>query len=296
MQFATQQWLKEWFAPLTLSEGVSATRHEFVEVIRMTTATKPRAVMYSPSIRIVFQGLVRGHLGSQSFLYSQQSYATLVSPIPLEIEVVEASSEKPLYVANLAIDINVLADLLLLIGEETTEFGYSETPGRPAPLSEEALFSVCRLIQTLNSEEKTIILADGYYREFMYHVLKSEYGASLRVLLQNSEKSHGIARVLQVLHDDFSTNLSVDQMAKMACMSISAFHAGFKGATGLSPLQYVKSIRLHKARSMMLSQNMSASQAAYRVGYASPSQFSREFKRFFGSSPTQEAAKFRVLA
>ncbi|SFT75205.1 transcriptional regulator, AraC family [Pseudovibrio denitrificans] len=295
MQFATQQWLEEWFAPLAPSEGVSATRHECVEVIRMTTATKPRAVMYSPSIRIVFQGLVRGHLGSQSFLYSQQSYAALVSPIPLEIEIVEASPEKPLYAVNLAIDINVLAELMLLIEQEPLEFEYGETLGRPAHLSEEALFSVCRLMQTLNSEEQTKILADGYYREFLYHVLKSEYGASLRVLFQNSEKSQGIARVLQVLHEDFSTNLSVDQMAKMACMSISAFHAGFKGATGLSPLQYVKSIRLHKARSMMLSQNMSASQAAYRVGYASPSQFSREFKRFFGSSPTQEAAKFRVV-
>lgn len=290
---ANQQWLNEWFSPLALTEGASRTLHEHVTVTRVSSPMKPRAIMYSQCIRVVFQGLARANLGNQSFLYSQNNFIALVSPIPLEIEVIEASPEKPLFGMGLTVDINVLAELMLQIKQEEPVFEYGEALGRPAHLSEGALYSLQRLIQTLNDEEQTRVLSDGYYREFLYHTLKSEYGTSLRTMLQHSEKKQGVARVLQVLHDDYATNLSVEQMAKMACMSVSAFHAGFKAATGVSPLQYVKSIRLHKARSLMLSQNVSASQAAYQVGYVSPSQFSREFRRFFGSSPTQEAAKFR---
>jgi AraC-like DNA-binding protein len=102
-----------------------------------------------------------------------------------------------------------------------------------------------------------------------------------------------IARVLQVIHSDFARPLSTEEMAKQARMSVSTFHQNFKAVTATSPLQYLKNIRLHRARLLMVNEGHNASTAAAAVGYESPSQFGREFKRFFGDSPTEEATKLR---
>ena len=131
-------------------------------------------------------------------------------------------------------------------------------------------------------------------RELLYRVLCSEGGRSLRDLLLVNENRTQIHRILQRMHTDYALPLDVGSIAEEAGMSVSAFHLHFKAVTSTSPVQYLKTIRLHKARMLMVQESIGASLAAGRVGYESASQFSREFKRLFGAPPADEAQRVRA--
>ena len=110
-------------------------------------------------------------------------------------------------------------------------------------------------------------------------------------LLTTQPGPHGeIARVLRHIHADYASDLRVASLAREAHMGVSTFHHAFRDATATSPLQYLKSIRLHRARALLLTEGLNAQDAARRVGYESPSQFSREYRRLFGTSPSLEKA------
>ena len=131
-------------------------------------------------------------------------------------------------------------------------------------------------------------------REIVYRVLRGEQGGSLRALANRDEHFTRIARVLKHVHADCAKPLSVEEMARRANMSMAAFHHNFKLVTGSSPLQYMKRIRLDRARLLMAHDGYNASTAARAVGYESPSQFSREFKRLFGMTPVEETGQARA--
>ncbi len=127
-------------------------------------------------------------------------------------------------------------------------------------------------------------------RELLYRILVEEQGGMLASVVQRHSHFERIGGIMRQVHEDCASPLSTDAMADMAGMSKTKLHETFKSITSMSPLQYVKSIRLHQARVLMLNEGIPASTAAFRVGYASASQFSREFKRFFGVPPSQVAA------
>ena len=131
-------------------------------------------------------------------------------------------------------------------------------------------------------------------REITYHVLRGEQGGALRAVAARHSRFGQIARVLRRVHQEYNKELDVESLAREANMSVSSFHHNFKAVTSTSPVQYLKSIRLHKARALMLQGDHNASTAASRVGYSSLSQFSREFKRYFGNSPSNDAAQTRL--
>jgi AraC-like DNA-binding protein len=131
-------------------------------------------------------------------------------------------------------------------------------------------------------------------REILYRVLSGEQGGALQALAYRSGRFFQVARILKKIHGSFDRDLDVKTLASDAGMSISTFHANFKAVTNASPLQYIKSVRLHKARMLMAQEGLNANTAAIRVGYESPSQFSREFKRFFGTTPAKDAVSLRV--
>ena len=139
------------------------------------------------------------------------------------------------------------------------------------------------------------ILGKQIIREILYHVLTGPRGGALLALVSRQTHFSLISRVLKRIETKYTENLNVEQLAAEANMSVSAFHHNFKAVTSTSPLQYLKSYRLHKARMMMIHDGMKASAAAMRVGYESASQFSREFKRFFGVTPGEDAARIRMM-
>ena len=132
-------------------------------------------------------------------------------------------------------------------------------------------------------------------REILYYVLTGPCGGALLALVSRQTHFSLISRVLKRIESQYTENLSVDRLAAEANMSVSAFHHNFKAVTSTSPLQYLKNYRLHKARMLMIHDGMKASAAAMRVGYESPSQFSREFKRYFGLTPGEDAARIRTM-
>jgi transcriptional regulator GlxA family with amidase domain len=145
-----------------------------------------------------------------------------------------------------------------------------------------------RLIDLVNEPENIPVLSATIKREIFYRLLVSEHGMRLRNIV--SERSHGnkIASIITWLKSNFAETLHVDTLAKQANMSKSAFHENFRVMTSMSPLQFQKWLRLNEARRLMLAERIDASTAAFKVGYESPSQFSREYKRFFGNPPLKD--------
>ena len=153
--------------------------------------------------------------------------------------------------------------------------------------------ATARLLESLRSAGDARILGPQIVREIIYRVLLGKLGQNLRVLAAPESHFGQISRVLNRMHTDYSRAYDMAMLARDAGMSVSTFHARFKAVTSSSPLQYLKNVRLHKARMLMVQEGVNASGAALRVGYESASQFSREFKRLFGDGPAAAAAKLR---
>jgi AraC-like DNA-binding protein len=152
-----------------------------------------------------------------------------------------------------------------------------------------------RLLESLGSPADAKVLGPQIVREITYRVLCGMRGGALQALLLMGGTRTQILHILHRMHSDYALSLDVADLADEAGMSVSALHHHFKEVTATSPLRYLKTIRLHKARMLMVQEGMGASIAAERVGYESPSQFSRKFKRLFGAPPVDEAQRVRAM-
>jgi AraC-like DNA-binding protein len=185
---------------------------------------------------------------------------------------------------------------------ELGEAGAAAPAAPPAPprgifasrFTDELRDACLRLVECLARPTDARILGPGVVREITYRVLATDQAHALRAVAVRHARFTPIHRVLHRIHAEFDSALSVESLAAEAAMSPSTFHENFRAVTRTSPLQYVKAVRLHKARAFMLHEGLTAAEAAARVGYESPSQFSREFKRLFGRTPAHDAAASRA--
>lgn len=252
-------------------------------------------VMYQPGIIFLFSGHKIGYINEREFRYDANEYLLLTVPLPFECET-WATPEVPLAGIRLDIDVLQLQELLMDIGEdERFQLPMAASGINSATLSDEILCAVERLLDVMERPLDARILGKQIIREILYHVLMGPRGGALLALVSRQTHFSLISSVLKQIEMKYTENLNVEQLAAEANMSVSAFHHNFKAVTSTSPLQYLKSYRLHKARMMMIHDGMKASAAAMRVGYESASQFSREFKRYFGVTPGEDAAKMRAM-
>ncbi|SQI69627.1 probable AraC-family trancriptional regulatory protein [Salmonella enterica subsp. houtenae serovar Houten] len=252
-------------------------------------------VMYQPGIIFLFSGHKIGYINERQFRYDANEYLLLTVPLPFECETY-ATPEVPLAGIRLDIDVLQLQELLMDIGEdERFQLPMAASGINSATLSDEILCAVERLLDVMERPLDARILGKQIIREILYHVLMGPRGGALLALVSRQTHFSLISRVLKQIEMKYTENLNVEQLAAEANMSVSAFHHNFKAVTSTSPLQYLKSYRLHKARMMMIHDGMKASAAAMRVGYESASQFSREFKRYFGVTPGEDAARMRTM-
>ncbi|EBX9479482.1 AraC family transcriptional regulator [Salmonella enterica subsp. enterica serovar Abony] len=252
-------------------------------------------VMYQPGIIFLFSGHKIGYINKRKFRYDANEYLLLTVPLPFECET-WATPEVPLAGIRLDIDVLQLQELLMDIGEdERFQLPMAASGINSATLSDEILCAVERLLDVMERPLDARILGKQIIREILYHVLMGPRGGALLALVSRQTHFSLISRVLKQIETKYTENLNVEQLAAEANMSVSAFHHNFKAVTSTSPLQYLKSYRLHKARMMMIHDGMKASAAAMRVGYESASQFSREFKRYFGVTPGEDAARMRTM-
>lgn len=252
-------------------------------------------VMYQPGIVFLFSGHKTGYINDCVFRYDASEYLLLTVPLPFECETF-ATEAAPLAGMRLNVDILQLQELLMDIGpDEQFQPSLASSGINSAMLSDEILCAAQRLLDVMARPLDARILAKQIIREILYYVLTGPCGGALLALVSRQTHFSLISRVLKRIESQYTKKLSVDQLATEANMSLSTFHHNFKSVTRTSPLQYLKTYRLHKARMLMIHDGMRISRAATRVGYESVSQFSREFKRYFGVTPGEDVARIRAI-
>ena len=280
---------------LVTREGIHPTLLDGVNLMRVSQPVPRMPVLYEPGIVIVGQGRKRGYLGDRVYTYDAGNYLVLSVPLPFECET-EASREKPMLAVSIRVDLAVLAELLMKM-----DGGHrSGIPSMPQGIYSTKLDgnlseSTVRLLECLGNPVEARILGPQIVREITYRVLCGEQGGALRAAAALHSRFGQVNQALHRIHAEYARDLSVEELADTAGMSPSAFHQNFKSVTSTSPLQYLKTIRLHKARMLMAYEGLRAGIAAERVGYESSSQFSREFKRLFGTSPVEETERVRQM-
>lgn len=278
---------------VAVQEGIQRTLVEGVEVVRVSKPVPRAPVVYQPKILIVGQGRKRAYLGGEVYRYDAYNYLVLSVPLPAECET-EASPEEPLLLLAVNVDPTMLGEMMLELDESSPPVGPTPRGIASTPMSEELGGAVVRLLECLKNPLDSRMLGRQTVREIVYRVLLGEQGQALRALANRDEHFSRIARALKYVHAEYAKPLSVEELARKAGMSVAAFHHYFKLVTASSPLQYLKRIRLDHARQLMAHNGHNASTAARAVGYESPSQFSREFKRLFGVTPVEEAEQARA--
>jgi AraC-like DNA-binding protein len=278
---------------LAKGNGFGVSPVDGVQFMRANCTIARSPVIYEPSILIIAQGRKLAYVGSKTYVYDAHNY--LVLPVPMTFDCfTEATAAKPLLGVSIGVDPSVVGELLLEMEDEQTIAGVARGI-YSTPMTGDLTRATIRLLESMRSPVESRILGRQAVREIIYRVLCGNQSAALRAIAIRHSHFGQISKVLRKLHADYTATIDVESLAREVGMSVSTFHANFKAVTSNSPLQYLKSIRLHKARLLMIQDGATASSAASQVGYESASQFSREFKRFFGSAPAEEAAKMRAV-
>lgn len=246
-------------------------------------------VVYRPCIYVVAQGSKSAYLGEEHFIYDELNFLVLSVPLPLQCMITQASKDKPYLALSINIDLAQLHDLIIEMALPIT--GKTNDGQRGIFVSDmqnSLLDCTLRLLKSMDQENDAKILSPMIRKEILYHVLCSEQGAQLCAFAHRERHNARIATVINHIQQHYAAPLEVNTLATLANMSTSSFHHYFKAVTNVAPLQYIKTMRLHEARKKMLLDKLTSSDACYEVGYSSPSQFSREYKRLFGTSPSKD--------
>jgi AraC-like DNA-binding protein len=273
---------------LTPTSGVHKTTIKNLSLVKIYDQMLTRIpVIYEPCIYIVVQGSKSALLGSEVFVYDAFNYLVLCVPLPLECQIHHASKEKPYLAVKIEIDKQLLSELIVETATPHTPQLSKAIPGIfVSTLSQDIKSTLARLLAYLDNKNQAQVLGKLAIKELLFHVLNSAQGDLLKAFVYQDRQNFQIAKVIALIQQQYSENLEVATLAATANMSQSSFYTYFKAVTSSSPIQYIKAIRLHAARRNMMIDNLSASDAAYNVGYSSPSQFSREYRRFFGVPPS----------
>ncbi|MBN3850844.1 AraC family transcriptional regulator [Paraburkholderia sp. Ac-20342] len=276
---------------LAPAEGYNLTALPSVRILRSNRALSRTPVLYDPGIVIVCQGRKRGYFGDRLYLYDEHHYLAVSAPVPFSMET-DATQERPLLALYLHLDFAMAAELAAQIDRE----GAAEPVQTPqsmmsTPMDDAMRASVLRFLEAMHRPLEAAVLGPQLLRELYFRVLTGPQGSSMREALAMRGQFGRIGRSLRLIHAEYAQPLDVSQLAGEAGMSVPSFHSHFKAITQVSPMQYLKSTRLHQARLLMVRQDLTAEAAGHAVGYTSPSQFSREFKRLFGLTPAAEAKR-----
>ena len=264
-----------------------------VTLHRRTAPTPPCRTTYQPGIIVVAQGSKQVNLGKSSFIYDEAHYLLTAVDLPIVSWVAEATQEVPCLVLSLKLDISMVRELL---SREEIHVANSPSDSPAMSIGEttpEFMSACCRLLDLLNSPQDIPFLNDLIQREIIYRILRGPEGARLRSVATLGDQSHRTAKAIAWIAANYSKTLRVEELAELSSMGVSTLHHHFRMLTSMSPLQYQKQLRLQSARNLMLNNGMDAASAAFEVGYESPTQFNREYSRFFGQPPVRDVRALR---
>ncbi len=257
--------------------------------------TEPTTIMYEPRICVIAQGSKRVLLGDESYEYDEHHFLITSVDLPTVVQIIKASPEKPYLGLILRLDQREISQLMVDSNLPLPRTHQSSRGMATGEVTLPLLTAFQRLIDLLAEPNDIPILAPLIKREIFYRLLVSDQGFRLRQMASAGSQSHQIARAIDWLKSNFTQPLRIDDLATQVNMSTSTFHHHFRALTAMSPLQYQKWLRLNEARRLMLAERLDATTAAFQVGYESPSQFSREYSRFFGDSPLRDISNLRQM-
>ncbi|WP_218768646.1 AraC family transcriptional regulator, partial [Vibrio parahaemolyticus] len=260
---------------------------------RWTTPTPPTSYTHNPSICLIAQGRKRVLLGEESFIYDANHFLISSVDLPIIANIIEASEEQPYLGLIMELDLTEISQLIVDSELAFTQSKEAQKGIAVGELSESLLDAFVRLAELLDEGQNIKILAPIIKREIFYRLLMSEQGTRLHQIVTAGSHSHQIAKAIDWLKNNFVKPLSVGDLASYTGMSKSSFYTHFRSMTSMTPLQFQKKLRLSEARRLMLTENLDAMAATFKVGYESPSQFSREYSRLFGAPPSKDIKSLR---
>lgn len=257
-----------------------------------TTPTPPIAEITEPTFALVARGAKHVGLGNRVISYGAGQYLIVSVDLPLEAHVAEASPDSPYLGLGIALRPEAIASLLLETGGAPPVT--RDPPGiAVSDLDDDLIEPVIRLLRLLDRPKDTSVLVAGIEREILWRLINGAQGAMVRQIGLADSRMAQIGRAVRYIRAHFAEPLRIEDLAGVAGMSITSFHRHFVGVTSLTPIQYQKQIRLQTARSLLFGSKREVTSVGHEVGYDSPSQFSREYRRQFGAPPGQARALYQ---
>lgn len=294
----SKQQIKQLIENKLTEDGTLETGVKGVQLFKVTAPIPCAPAVYEPTVVAIVNGAKEAIFDGKNHVYGSDQYLCCTMSMPMEVGSPNAAPDNPLLGVFISLDTRLMTELALEM--ESVAGAIRKPKSGPLPqgfaLSHwDAAFSdaLLRLLQLGENPADTAVLGEGRLRELYYAILKGEAGESARRAFGVGNE---IARTIEYLSTRLDKSVTIDEMAAQVGMSRAVFHRKFKQATTMSPIQFVKSMRLNKA-AMKIAGGANVNDAAMEVGYVSSSQFSREFKRMYGQSPRQWShSKQQLLA
>jgi AraC-like DNA-binding protein len=275
-------------------DGFFATSIDALTLMRASGESLPRHMLYRPALCVVAQGAKQVVFGDETFDYAEMQYLVVSVELPILGRVAKARAEAPFLGLNLDFDVGAIREVIEQLEAPPRSSG-DPGPGvfvgdLDGPLAD----GILRLIRLLETPKAIPVVYPAIMREIYFWLLTGAHGGEVAKLALPGGHTQRIAKAIRFLRDDFTRPVRVEELAAAASMSPSSFHQHFKALTSMTPLQYQKNLRLLEARRLMLADAVTATNAAYQVGYESASQFSREYARMFGAPPRRDVSEMRT--
>ncbi|MBW4439539.1 MAG: AraC family transcriptional regulator [Pleurocapsa minor GSE-CHR-MK-17-07R] len=276
----------------TPNEGVNVTILDNVGLSRMSQPVERTSILYEPAIFMMGQGEKVCYIGDEVYKYHAGKYLIVFLPMPLEVTVTDVSPEHPALMVGFRLKLSRLASVSLRLDAVDNTPRHQPQNDDPSGIYTSSmdvglLDAAIRMLRTLSDPVEAAMLGEAILDEIYYRILREDRNGALRTVLQRQAQIQQIARAVDYIHQSMDQTISVEALAEMVNMSATTFHRHFKEVMHLPPLQYAKSIKLHRAQAL-IREGKRANEAGYMVGYNSPGQFSREYKRQFGYAPSAE--------
>lgn len=277
----------------TRVDGTHETAIPGLKLYRSSHPTEPAHFLYAPAVYAVVQGRKQVTLGEKTYVYDRSQYLAVPMELPVIGTVTEASAQQPYLCISLEIDPRDIAALIMETGLQVLREKATGQALYVSPLELALLDAFVRLVRLLDAPADISVVAPLIHREVTYRLLHSEQGGQLAQMAVGNGRLRRVSAAIAWIKEHYAEPMQIDALAKHVHMSPSGLHHHFKGVTGMSPVQYQKKLRLHQARHLLVVEGRSAEVVAHSVGYASASQFSREYARLFGLPPRRDAERVR---
>ncbi|WP_210012630.1 AraC family transcriptional regulator [Neorhizobium galegae] len=267
--------------------GYNQTALGCVRILRTETVLNDVPVLYKPGAVFVLQGSKHGILDGEVYLYDEDHYLAVSVPVPFRMTST-ASPQRPLLAIYLEFDMQMAAEIAMQVEKHAGPASAKPIGLLSSKMSKDIEGVLLRLLMMLGSPIEVAVLGGSILRELHYRVISGPQGGAVIAALQRKGTSGKLVESVAWLRENYAAEIAVADLAKSVGMSVPSYHVHFKDLTGSSPMQYVKALRLHEARLMIARKSGTIADVAASVGYVSPAQFSRDFKRHFGRTASEE--------